>query len=465
MLLKKPKKIILALITLFCLILTLTGCEGGGNMTPEDYVKKLGAVSLDYWTTWEGREYIKPIIEAYQTIHPNVSIKIRTWRPEEYEDKLLYYFAKDEGPDIFSIHNTWTDKYEEFIEPMPAKVNLPYLEVSGPDWRKERKIVTKETSLLSVPQLRQKFIDQVADDAIINNKIYGLPYYVDTLVMFYNIDLLNAANIAEPAKNWHDFQEHVKKITKFDASGKNIIISGTALGTTDNIENYFDILSLLMMQVGTNMMSGQAVQFNTKPEAWKKSTLPAEDALVFYTSFAGPTKDVYSWNDKKLNSYTEFANGNLAYFFGYSYHLERLKQEVKNLHFSWTTFPVLPNNAPVNYANYWLETVAKKSKNTKYAWDFLNFAVQEQNVKNFLAQARKPAAERSFIEQQKQDPDLAPFASELLTAKSWYHGAQPKKAENAFAEMINNVNLDQADFLEAINLAAEKVRLSLQKPL
>lgn len=462
---KRRSNSVFAAILIFCFIFTLSGCDIIGKTTPEDYVKKLGKVSLDYWTTWNQSSYIKPIIDAYQILHPNVSIKIRNWQPDEYEDKLIYYFAKDEGPDIFSIHNTWTRKYQDFIEPMPANVEIPYLEESGPSWAKERKIVKQKTPLMSSYQLKQKFIDQVAADAVIQEKIYGLPYYIDTLVMFYNIDLLNSANIAEPAHNWQEFKEHVTKITKFSPQSNDIIVSGAALGTSKNIDNFFDIISLLMMQVGTSIMENNAITINQKPAGWTKSTLPAEDALEFYTSFADPTKEVFSWNDKKINSYKDFINGSLAYFFGYSYHLDKLKSEAKKLHYSYTQFPMLTNNPPVTYANYWLETVSKKSKNIDYAWDFLNFAAKETNAKQFLETSQKPTALRSLIEEQKNNPELEPFVSQLLTAKSWYQGARPEEAKKALAEMIEMARQGEIKIKEILDITAEKIRLSTKKSL
>ena len=446
---------------LVCFIFVLTSC--GASTTPEDYVKKLGAVDLTYWTTWNMSADISPVVEAYQALHPNVSINIRTWQPEEYEDKLIYYFAKDEGPDIFSIHNTWTKKYQEFIEPMPKNVELSYLKESGPSWAKERQIIEQTTPLISTHELKRNFIDQVAKDAIIGDKIYGLPYYVDTLIMFYNIDLLNATNIAEPATNWHEFKEHVTKITKFAPQGNNIAVSGAALGTSENVENSFDILSLLMMQVGTDIMSGSNILLNQVPDNWNKKTLPAEEALDFYISFADPGKEIYSWNNNKINSYKEFVNGNLAYFFGYSHHLEKLKKEAKKLHYSYSNFPGLLNNPPVSYADYRIETVSKKSENTDYAWDFINFAAKQENAVKFLESSQKPTALRALISKQKENPELEPFASQLLTAKSWYQGTHPNEAKKAFAEMIDMARLGETAMSEIIDLTAAKIRLSLRK--
>lgn len=460
---KKKKNLTIFLIAIFCLSLVTMGSSCKAP-TPEDFVKEMGMVSLTYWTTWEESVYLAPIIAAYSDMHPNVEISILRLRPEEYEDKLLYNFALDSGPDIFSIHNTWVKKYDSFIIPMLPKTNLPYVEVSGPSWHVERKIINKDSALLSVSQMRQKFVDQVARDAIISEQIYGVPFFVDTPVLFYNINLLNNANIAEPPKNWDDFQNNVKELTKFDTEG-NIAVAGTALGTSNNVERFSDILATLMMQNGTTMMNGGTVTFNQLPAGSERTTLPSKEAIEFYTSFADPIKDVYSWNEDKINSYREFVDGNLAFFFGYSYHLRNLNRESKKVNFSYTGFPQITNTQrPINYANYWLETVSKKSKHPDYAWDFLNFATNEAVVPTFLNTAKKPTALRPLIEGQKQDPVLEPFASQLLTAHSWYQGARSKEAETALADMIDAINKEEATIDEALVFAAQKVQLTIPKP-
>jgi len=458
------KKFISLLLFIFLITLTAAGCEPT-EMSPSDYIKKMGIVNLDYWTTSaETSQHLAPIVAAYQAMHPNVRINVQVFNPLEYDEQLLYAFALDKGPDIFSIHNTWTRKYDDFIEPMPAKVTLDYLETSGPKWRPETKITKKETPLITTHQLRKNFIDQVAIDAIIGDKIYGLPYFVDTLVMFYNINILNEANIAEPAGDWDAMENQIPKITKFDTEGKEIAVSGAALGTSKNIENSFDIISLFMMQVGTPMLSGGMASFNTAKKGSAAGKSPAIGALDFYTSFAHPEKELYSWNDDKINSYAEFTNGTLAYFFGYSTHLKRLKQEAKTINFSYTNFPRLGENPQVNYLNYWLEAVSKKSEHTDYAWDFINFAASEANVKNFLISAQKPTALRSLVEEQKTDPIMGVFASQLLTGKSWYQGAGVEEAQITFVDMIDAINQTDLTIEKALDYAVSRINIHIPKP-
>ena len=58
-------------------------------------------------------------------------------------------------------------------------------------------------------------------------------------------------------------------------------------------------------------------------------------------------------------------------------------------------------------------------------------------VKNYLASAKLPTAVRSLIASQQDDLDLGPFADQVLTAVSWYHGRAPEAIDTIFAEMVS----------------------------
>jgi len=56
-----------------------------------------------------------------------------------------------------------------------------------------------------------------------------------------------------------------------------------------------------MMQNGAIMSTDNKASFD-QPSIKDKSYFPAQEALRFYTDFANPGKEVYSWNEKMPNS-------------------------------------------------------------------------------------------------------------------------------------------------------------------
>src|SRR3989339_1703134 len=115
-------KLIFALIILVLLTTTGFGCKQG-NLAA--YKELSEPVTLKYWRVFDGEDGFTEIIAAYRQLHPNVNIEYKKLRYEEYEQALLTGWADDQGPDIFTIHNTWVGKYKERIAPMPESIKLP----------------------------------------------------------------------------------------------------------------------------------------------------------------------------------------------------------------------------------------------------------------------------------------------------------------------------------------------------
>jgi ABC-type glycerol-3-phosphate transport system substrate-binding protein len=399
-------------------------------------------------------------------MHPNVTIEYRKLRLDEYEPAIINALAEDRGPDIFSLHNTWISKYQSKLAPEPDSTTVPFTTIQG-TIKKEAVTTLKTPPSLTVKDLKTQYIDAVANDVILNapvdapatgtkDRIFALPLAGDSLALYYNKDLLNAAGIAEPPAYWDDFQKDIPKLTKQDSQG-NVVQSGTALGTAKNVERYADILSVLMMQNGAKMTENNSASFGKIPaELSGRETPPADDAVVFYTDFANPSKEVYTWNDKLPGSLQAFASGKTAFFFGYAYNLPSIRAQAPKLNLGIAKLPQIRDNPEVNYTNYWVEGVSKKTKNLNWAWDFMQFAASANQAPKYTNATKKPTVLRALIKGQLEDVDLSVFASQMLTAKSWYHGKNDTAYEQAFSDLIYSV-LNGVDVRQAIITAVNRV--------
>lgn len=453
----------LSFLTLIMLaILPGFGCKGGGSGAQ----KLLEPVKLTYWSVFNDSDSMEGIITAYRALHPNVSIEYKKLRYDEYNDALLRAFAEDRGPDIFSVPNTGMKGALSLISPLPSTLELAYQETRG-TIKKELITVVRKEPTLSLRSLSDKFVEVVPDDVVypatekgqVVNRIYGLPLSVDTLALYYNRDLLDAAGIPTPPTTWDEFQAAVIKLTKYDAKGK-IAQSGAAIGTGKNVERSGDVLSALMMQSGVPMADtrGRATFSQKQPGSRE---VPAVEAWRFYTDFANSTKETYTWDNSLGSSFDAFTTGQTAFFFGYSYHDALIRARSPKLRFSVAALPQLDTAKPVNMAQYWIETVSKKTKHANFAWDFVQFAAREDNVKSYLQAGKKPTALRSLVLSQADDSVLAPFASQLLLAKDWYNGKNPDAAMRAMAEVIDKVVDGTMPIEEAIVSAEAQVNQTL----
>lgn len=468
---KKVKLFFMKKLFILSLLASLTLSGALCKTVSKELEEAIKPVEISYWRVFDDSDAFTDIIAEYNKIHPNVSIVYRKLNYNEFEKKLLEALAEDRGPDIFSIQNTWLRGYQNKLLPMPASIALPYRTVQG-TIKKDVVWEMRTNKSLTLRDLKSKFVDQAVEDAVLPaidektgaaaDKIFGLPLAMDTLALFYNKELLNAAGIPEPARDWQALQEHVKKLVKQDAQG-NITQAGAALGTGNNIERAPDILSVLMMQNGAQMADEQGrATFHLVPEGLSGRTLPPGiEAMTFYTDFASPQKEVYSWNDALPNSLDAFIQGKAAYFFGYSYHLPIIKSRAPKLNFGIARLPQISGNREINFANYWMEVVSKKTAHPNEAWDFVQFASGAEMAQKYLDKTKKPTALRALIQKQSEDIELYPFVSQVLTAKSWYRGRNAPAAEQVIKEMITAVISGAKTMTDAINLGVQKVNQTL----
>ncbi len=401
---------------LFLLIILLLSTGFRCTCVSGNIKKQLKPITIEYWGVEDDSKNLDDLIKAYHSIHPNITINYRKFRYEEYERRLLEGWADANGPDIYAINSKWILKYKNKIAPMPAKITMPYVYYEPPlpgcSKKTEERIEMKTSSTLSLNDIKNKYVQVVYNDIVMfgtDNKphIYALPFSLDTIALFYNRDLLDSANIAFPPADWDEFIEDTRLLTRYDAE-HNIVQAGAALGEFENVNHAFDIISLLFLQNGENISFNTGNTFNKGAEA-----------LDFYLSFADPMKEIYTWNDEMPNSLDAFAQGKLAFYFGYSGDIQRIKAKSPNLNFIVIQAPQVDLSRPINYTNYWVQTVFNRSKYTKEAWDFLLFVSQKKNLKHYLDISQKPTVLRSLIDYQKKNPLLSPFASQVLTAKTW----------------------------------------------
>ncbi len=432
----KNKIIILSLI--FVLLIT-----SGFGCTLNPLKKKspaLRPIKLTVWYVYEDASSLKPLFDKYHKLHPTISIQYKKFTIDEYEQQLLEAWAEDRGPDIYFLPNNWIAKYKNKITPLPSKIKLPYREIktSGIGSFQKTDIIdsVKEIRTTSLNDLVQNYANVVYEDVVLNKKIYGLPLSLDTLGLFYNEDLLRYANISYPPKTWTEFNNMVKSISLLNENNE-FEQSGTALGTTNNIDNAVDILMLLMFQNGVNFLTkNKHLNFEDK-----KTQDLALEAINFYNDYANPIKEVYSWNEDQENALNAFIDGQVAFFFGYPYHIQQIKSRITNkFNLKTAQVPQIADTLkPANFANYWVMTVAHKTKHKDAAWGFIDFATRKENVKMYLDKTGRPTALKSLLKSQENNLTLKPFVDQILTARSWYHGNSPQKSKNYIIQLINKI--------------------------
>lgn len=411
-------------------------------------------VTLQFWRVFDDSAVFEPIIEEYKKLNPHVTIDYKKLTVTEYESTVINALAAGNGPDIWSIHNTWLPKHQEKLSPAPS-------------------------DLLSLQAYEDTFVDVAADDFVriasvpnpetgINQdqaNIYAVPLAVDTLALYYNKDLFNSTSIIDPPETWTELRRATQQITVKD-SFNDISLSGIALGTASNVNRASDILSLLMLQNGTQMTSkdGTSALFNRSKidKTTGEEFVPGLDALRFYTHFSDPRNEVYTWTPTKDNSIDAFAEESVAMMINYSYQKKDLFAKAPKLNYGVASVPQIDGSTKeVNYANYWGEAVSGSSENKEEAWKFLIFLAGKSPSESYLSATERPAARKDIIKDQLNDPFMKTFAAQNLTAKSWIQ-TDSASIDAILNNTIDSVALGEVEDTEALNAAAQQVTGILQ---
>ena len=414
------------------LLMTLgVGCKG----LSQEEIAAVQPVTINYWTVFNDVGQLREFAAAYNRIRPYVTINVRQVRFEEFDDLLVNALADDVAPNIVSLHNRWLRKYQPRLSPMPSQVTVANYFIKG-KYAKEPTVTFENRVLPSQTSIRNNYVGTVGEDVIIGGQAYGLPLAMDTMALYYNKDILDRAGVPVPPATWEELLEAVQSTTRFDADGR-IVQSGIAMGTGSNISNAPDILALLIMQKGVDISRGGTVTFANNLKQLGLSH-PSFEALRFYTDFARPTKEVYSWNNDLPNALDEFLRGKSAFYLGFAFDHDRIRARAPQMRLGVVPVPQLNEGEPVNVANYWVESVIGKSSDQHIAWDFIRFMADPENVQLYTSVTGQPSPLRAQIQNQQQDDILGPFASAALTAKNWFRGRDVETANQAFRDLADD---------------------------
>ncbi|MCD4694511.1 hypothetical protein K8R62_04105 [bacterium] len=107
--------------------------------------------------------------------------------------------------------------------------------------------------------------------------------------------------------------------------------------------------------------------------------------------------------------------------------------------------------------------MSHKSKNQDAAWDFLQFATAEEQVKSYLNYVKKPTALRSLVNEQIDDAEIGIFAGQLLTSKSWYQGLDAHATTEALKKMVEETNNHEEEIETVMKRAVDRIQQTTYK--
>ncbi len=184
----------------------------------------------------------------------------------------------------------------------------------------------------------ESYGERAYDDAFISGAsllksatgVTAVPIFVDPLVMFYNRAMLDDAGMLAPMSAWSDAYIVSEALTR--RSGQlGITRSAFGIGEGSNVTHADSILSALFLQLGLRIMVPSELQFTSDLTKSTNSGSAGASALRFYTSFADPSKNHYTWNRNLPQDKAAFLAESLIYYFGLASERRELLEKNPNM--------------------------------------------------------------------------------------------------------------------------------------
>ena len=365
------------------------------------------------WGTVDGPTFTS-MVETAANTYPALSQATYIQKdPTIYEADITKALAAGTGPDLFIISQ------DDAIKDTGEAVVLPYTNVS-------------------VTQFQNAFIE-AANPFLVPTGIVALPIAADPLVLYWNKDMLATAGYSQAPQYWDQLFDMATKITQRDDAG-TLLKSTIAMGEYQNINDAKDILTALILQAGgtlTSFDSTGRLDSAISKKGLNPSEPAVETALRFYTEFADPSKNDYSWNRSLPEAQQHFAQANLALYIGYASEEAQIKKENPNLNFAVAALPQIRGAThATDFARVYGFVVSRTSHNIAGARTVAATLVSTTNSAAYATAFGLASARRDVLSAASTG-DQSLFNAEAIISYGWTD-PDPDKTATLFQAMIEN---------------------------
>ena len=390
---------------------------------------------ITYWGLWE-EEVMKPVLDDFQKINPNISVTYSRKFKEDYFSLLKNKINSKDAPDIFWFNSSWFPIFKGFLSSVP------------------RSVYSKEEY--------EKIFYPVTEQLLVSGEYKGIPIELSNLVLVTNTKYLRNAKFSSSPTSWLELRyQYTPSLTVW--SKGRVTRSAVALGTSSNVNNAAAILATLMMQEGVKFTSDNKVTFD-KSETFDGNNLGA-DALTFYTSFAGENG---TWNETFPDSITTFKKGLVAMIFLTSEELRTLVNE-KSLSFTVSPVPQVPTKKKVVFGTFWANGINNSSEQKEAAWELAKFLSKKEVLEKVFTNEQRiqglgrPYPRIDMKEKLSLDKFFAAVVDQGELTQSWYldedsaEGSLNLPMVKIFKDAIDNVGRSSSA-VGAIHSSAEEAQ-------
>jgi ABC-type glycerol-3-phosphate transport system substrate-binding protein len=380
---------------------------------------------------------------------------------KELETTLLDALAEGTGPDVIFSNVDW-------ILHNPTKI-----------------IPLSNDESLSIEKFDRTFLP-AGKSLISGTSILGIPLEIQTLGIFYNIGYFEQyLNQKKPPFLWENFHSVIQSITKQDNSLNRFSISGAALGRVDNITYGIEIFENILTQAIENLFDkNQNPQFSQKTGVTSdgKRVDYSLDVLNYFLSFADSTHSNFCWNTLLAREKTphkdflSFAKGETALVFGTVQDFDRIESIITTLRNAGETtissddigihsFPQFQTKGGKEALLASLRTLAVpiSTRDRRFAWNFLKFALREENLRGYTDVTKTISAHHEIALEQQSDTIKSTFAKQSIIAHVPQYPFTRNEIQTSFASLIQDIQQGKITTSEGLEWLAKQFLQKLKR--
>ncbi|EIM00959.1 sugar ABC transporter substrate-binding protein [Rhodanobacter denitrificans] len=333
---------------------------------------------LTFWTIGREGEAIAQLLPAFERAHPDITVKVQQLPLTAAHQKLLTAFAGGSTPDLSQLGNTWLPELAalQALEPLQARVDA------------------------SVVVQPRDYFGSIWATNVIDGTLYGVPWYVDTRLLFYRKDLLAAAGFAAPPRNWAEWRRQLAALSEPARHRYGILLP----------TNEYEQLMSLALQQSEPLLRDGGRYGNFESAGFKR-------ALSFYVDTFKLQQAPAITNVEAGNPWTEFGRGVYAFYLSGPWNLGEFRSRLPaSQQDDWATAPLPgPDGAGIGVAGGSSLVIFRASKHKDAAWQLIEYLSQPAVQQRFYELLGDLPPRRSSWQGAalRDDPKLRAFREQL----------------------------------------------------
>lgn len=318
-------------------------------------------VELEFWAMGREGEVVQELIRDFERLHPDIRVEVQQLPWTSAHEKLLTAYAGDALPDLCQLGNTW----------LPEFVALDALE--NLDARIAQSAIVDTSD----------YFPGIWDTNVIEASVYGIPWYVDTRLLFYRKDLLLQAGFDAPPETWAEWEEAMRRIKALVGEDNYAILLPT---------NEYEQQIVFALQQEEAMLRDQDQYGNFRGDDFRR-------AFQFYVDMFRNGWSPTVANTQISNVWQEFSKGYFSFYITGPWQIGEFKRRLPDsLQGDWMTAPMPgPDGWGASTAGGASLVMMASSKHKPEVWKLIEFlSAPEQQLRFYELTGDLPAREQAW---------------------------------------------------------------------